>query len=83
VVIIDPYNQEIREGEIARGGFALDAVDGGCVRLLAKIAVEKNSMLTAMDGGRTVLWSRKKTSISGWGSSPAVRTPRDDRVPRG
>jgi hypothetical protein len=37
VVIINPYNKTIRRIRIARGLFALDAVDAGCLQFGAKI----------------------------------------------
>ncbi len=49
VVIVDPYNQEIRQAKMARGLFALDAVDGGCLQFAAKIT-RTNGLHTHCDG---------------------------------
>jgi hypothetical protein len=37
VVVIDPYNQEIREAKMARGLFSLAAVDEVCLQFAGKI----------------------------------------------
>jgi hypothetical protein len=83
VVIIDPYNQEIREAKIARGVFALDAADGGCLRFFGKVT--RTNELHIYDGkGPPCFLVREENIFLGLGfvtgGRDAQRRPRSARI---